>query len=122
MILCPDNNYMAFIKNNKSLEIYKKENNNWRKDSLIRLSSFGENKIKAINRSYNSNMILIYGSDNNNKNSLIKAINKKDLDCICEIEYKGNISHFSFYPDSKSLEYIKSFINSLNIFSLLKTQ
>ena len=118
--ISPDNNYMAFMKNNHSLEIYKKENNNWVSDKQIKLSSFGKKKIKGINWSYDSSMILIYGNDNNENKSLIKAINKSGPDWIYEIEFKGNISHSSFYPDSKSIVYIKSCINTLNIFSLLK--
>ena len=118
--ISPDNNYMAFMKNNNSLELYKKENNNWVSDKQIKITSFEKKKIKGINWSYDSNMILIYGTDNNGSNSIIKAINKNVTDWICEIETKGNISHSSFYPDSQSIVYIKSGINSLNIFSLLK--
>ena len=118
--ISPDNNYIAFMKNNNSLEIYKKQNNNWKNDGHIKIFSFEKKKIKGINWSYDSNMILIYGSENNEKKSLIKAINKYDHGWECEIEFQGSINHSSFYPDSKSIVYIKSPINSLNIFSLLK--
>ena len=117
--ISPDNNYLAFMKNNNSLEIFKKENNNWVKDKQIKITSLGKKKAKGINWSYDNTMILIYATDNEN-NSIIKAINKSGPDWICEIEIKGNISHSSFYPDSKSIVYIKSLINTLNILSLLK--
>ena len=119
--ISPDDNYIAFMKNNYNyLEIFRKENNNWVSDKQIKLSSFGKKKIKGINWSYDSSMILIYGTDNNGTNSLIKAINKSVPNWICEIEFKGNINYSSFYPDSKSIVYIKSGINTLNIISLMK--
>ena len=114
----PDNNYMAYTKNNL-LEIYIKENISWKKNFELKLSFLEKKKIKGINWSKDSSMILLYGSDNE-RQSFIRAINRNDPDWECNIEFKGDINHASFYPDSKSIVYIKSPINSLNIFSLLK--
>ena len=115
--ISPNNLYVAFMKNNNLLEIYKKENNNWIPDGQIKIS-FDKMKIKGINWSPDSRLILIYGSDINENNSLIIAKDKFARDYICEIQILGNINHASFYPDSKDIVYIKSFINILNILSL----
>lgn len=117
--ISPDDNYMAIAKNNSLLEIYIKENNNWVKNFDLNLFPSEKKKIKDINWSKDSSMLLIYGYDIDRK-SFIKAINKNGRDWTCNIEIRGYINHASFYPDSKSIIYIKSPINSLNIFSLLK--
>ena len=114
----PNNIYVAFMKNNNNiLEIYKKENNNWIKDGHIKIN-FDKRIIKGINWSPDSKLILIYGSDINENNSLIIAKNLDDRGYICEIKFLGNINHASFYPDSRNIVYIKSLINILNIFSI----
>ena len=114
--ISPNNNHLAFVQNN-SLEIFTKENGSWNRTLQHRLN-FDRKKIKGINWSLDNKMILIYG-DNENK-SLIKVINLNNLTWTCEIEFRGSINHASFYPDSLNIVYIKSPINTLNIFSLLK--
>ena len=114
--ISPNNNLIAFVQN-YTLEIFTKENGSWNR-ILQHSLTFDKKKIKGINWSLDSKMILIYG-DNNNK-SLIKAIIINNLTWTCEIEFKGNINHASFYPDSLNIVYIKSPVNILNIFSLLK--
>ena len=115
--ISPNNNYIAFVQN-YSLEIFTKENGSWNRTLQHRIS-FDKKKIKGINWSLDSKMILIYGNSEDNK-SLIKVINLNNLSWTCEIGFKGNINHASFYPDSLNIVYIKSPINILNIFSLLK--
>ena len=114
--ISPNNNHMAFIQNN-TLEIFTKENGTWDK-TLQHKISFDKKKIKGINWSPDNKMILIYG-DGDNK-ALIKVINLNNLNWICEIEFRGNINYSCFYPDSLNVVYLKSLINTLNIFSLLK--
>ena len=113
----PNNIYVAFMKNNNILEIYKKENNEWKKEGHKKIN-FDKKKIKGINWSPDSKLILIYGSDTNENNSLIIAKNLDDPRYNCEIKIVGNINHASFYPDSRNIVYIKSLINILNIFSI----
>ena len=115
--ISPNNEYMAFVKNNM-YKIFKKTNNTW-EEKFSKELPFGEKKIKGINWSPNNKMFLVYGDDNEHK-SLIKAINLDNLDWKCEIEFNENINHSSFYPDSMNIVYIKSIVNILNIFSLLK--
>ena len=116
--ISPNNNYMAFIQNN-SLEIYTKENGSWKNKVLFQLKvNFDNKKIKGINWSPDNKMILIYGDSD--KKALIKVINLDNKNWSCEIEFRGNINHASFYPDSLNIVYLKMFINTLNIFSLLK--
>ena len=115
--ISPNNNYIAFVQN-YSLEIFTKENGSWNRTLQHRIS-FDNKKIKGINWSLDSKMILIYGNSEDNK-SLIKVINLNNLSWTCEIGFKGNINHASFYPDSLNIVYIKSPVNILNIFSLLK--
>ena len=114
--ISPNNNHIAFVKN-YSLEIYTKENGSWNCTLQHRIS-FDKKKIKGINWSLDNKMILVYG-DNDNK-SLIKVINLNNLNWVCEIGFSSGINHASFYPDSMNIVYIKSLINTLNIFSLLK--
>jgi len=114
--ISPNNNLIAFLQNYK-LEIFAKENGSWNRILQHRLS-FDKKKIKGINWSLDNKMILIYG-DSDNK-ALIKAIIINNLTWTCEIEFKGIINHASFYPDSLNIVYIKSPVNILNIFSLLK--
>lgn len=114
--ISPNNNYMAFIQN-YSLEIFTKENGSWN-STLKHKISFDKKKIKGINWSLDNKMILVYG-ENDNK-SLVKVINLNNLTWSCEIGFRGNINYASFYPDSLNIVYIKSPINTLNIFSLLK--
>ena len=114
--ISPNNNYIAFVQN-YSLEIFTKENGSWNRTLQHRIS-FDKKKIKGINWSLDSKMILIYG-DSDNK-SLIKVINLNNLSWTCEIGFKANVNHASFYPDSLNIVYIKSPVNILNIFSLLK--
>ena len=114
--ISPNNNHIAFVQN-YSLEIYTKENGSWNCTLQHRIS-FDKKKIKGINWSLDNKMILIYG-ENDNK-SLIKVINLNNLNWTCEIEFRSGINHASFYPDSLNIVYIKSLINTLNIFSLLK--
>lgn len=115
--ISPNNIYIAFVKNNNILEIYVKENKKWEEKSHTKLS-FDKQKIKGINWSPDSNLILVYGSEINGNNSLIIAKNLNDPNYICEIKIIGNINHASFYPDSVNIVYIKSLINILNIFSM----
>ena len=115
--ISPNNEYMAFVQNNM-YKIFKKTNNTWA-EKFSKELPFGEKKIKGINWSPNNKMFLVYG-DNNEHKSLIKAINLDNLDWKCEIEFNENINHSSFYPDSMNIVYIKSIVNILNIFYLLK--
>lgn len=116
--ISPNNNYIAFVQN-YSLEIFTKENGSWdNKNKLQHKISFDKKKIKGINWSLDNKMILIYGENGNR--SLIKVINLDNLSWTCEIEFRGSVNYASFYPDSLNIVYIKSPINILNIFSLLK--
>ena len=104
------------------MQIFTKENGSWDNKTLTHRVDFDRRKIKGINWSPDNKMILIYGDNGDNKEnkSLIKVINLKDLSWECKIEFRGNINHASFYPDSLNIVYLKSLINTLNIFSLLK--
>ena len=66
--ISPNNIYIAFVKNNNILEIYVKENKKWEEKSHTKLS-FDKQKIKGINWSPDSNLILVYGSEINGNNS-----------------------------------------------------
>ena len=118
--ISPNNNYIAFVQNNK-LEIYTKKNGQWNCKLQHKLN-FDKKKIRGINWSLDNKMILIYGyyEKDKEKEALIKGINLNDINWNCEIRYKGTINHASFYPDSLNIVYIKPLINILNIISLLE--
>ena len=118
--ISPNNNYIAFVQNNK-LEIFTKKNGQWNSKLQHRLN-FEKKKIRGINWSLDNKMILVYGYNEKEKEkeALIKAINLNDTSWTCEITFKGTINHASFYPDSLNIVYIKRLINILNIVSLLK--
>ena len=118
--ISPNNNYIAFVQNNR-LEIFTKKNGQWDSKLQYRLN-FDKKKIRGINWSLDNKMILVYGNNEKEKSkeALIKAINLNDTNWNCEIKFKGTLNHASFYPDSLNIVYIKELINILNIVSLLK--
>ena len=122
--ISPNNNYIAFVQNN-TLEIFSKDNGQWNRTLQHKLF-LDDKKIRGINWSLDNKMILIFANyeikneKKLEKQALIKAINLNDINWNCEIGFKGNINHASFYPDSLNIVYIKSLINTLNIFSLLE--
>lgn len=129
--ISPDNKFIAFLHNN-ILEIYIKENLEWKRKKRQELIYFEKSKIKGMNWSLDSKMILIYGDNselNSNKEikeqieknkALLKVIILNNLSWNCEIAFNGIINHSSFYPDSMNIVYIKSLFNILNILSLSK--
>lgn len=130
--ISPDNKFIAFLHKNK-LEIYTKENFEWKKKVFEQeIIYFEKCRIKGMNWSEDNKMLLIYGDNsefNLNKDvkekikkykALIKAIALHDPSWSCEIEFNGIINHSSFYPDSMNIVYIKSLVNILNILSLSK--
>jgi hypothetical protein len=130
--ISPDNKFIAFLHNNL-LEIYTKENLEWKKKVFEQeILFFEKSKIKGMNWSEDNKMILIYGDNNEfnlNKDvkerikknkALIKVITLHDTSWKCEIEFNGIINHSCFYPDSTNIVYIKSLLNILNILSLSK--
>ena len=130
--ISPDNKFIAFLHNNL-LEIYTKENLEWKKKVFEQeILFFEKSKIKGMNWSEDNKMILIYGDNSEfnlnkdvkekvkNNKALIKAISLYDTSWNCEIEFNGIINHSSFYPDSMNIVYIKGLFNILNILSLSK--
>jgi hypothetical protein len=130
--ISPDNKFIAFLHNNL-LEIYTKENLEWKKKVFEQeIVYFEKSKIKGMNWSEDNKMILIYGDNSEfnlnkdvkekvkNNKALIKAISLYDTIWNCEIEFNGMINHSSFYPDSMNIVYIKGLFNILNILSLSK--
>ena len=115
--ISPNNEYIAYVQNN-SYKIFQKLNGNWKANSPRKIP-FEEKTIKGINWSSNNKKFLIYGNINEHK-SLIKVINIVDPDWNYEIEVNENIDHASFYPDSNDIVCIKSLVNTLCIYSLLK--
>ena len=128
--ISPNNKYIAFLHNNL-LEIYTKENFEWKKKVFEQeMIYFEKNRIKGMNWSEDNKMILIFGDNSElylNKDikekvkknkALIKVIVLNDPSWNCEVEFNGVINHSSFYPDSMSIVYIKSLFNILNILSL----
>ena len=114
----PNNEYMAFVQNN-IFKIFKKMNNNWEENFSIKIP-FEKKTIKGINWSLDNKLFLIYGDDNNEIKSLIKVFNLDNPTWECDLEINDYINHASFYPNSKSIVYIKKYIKSLNIFSLVE--
>jgi hypothetical protein len=116
--ISPDNNLLAFFQNNE-LQIFQKEEGQW-KNKTHRIISLEKRKVKGINWSPDNKMILVYGDNNKENKALIKVVSLNSKSWECEIGFGGSLSHASFYPDSLNIVYIKSVINILNIFSLLK--
>lgn len=120
--ISPDNNYIAFMRKNSLLEIFKKENNSWEQepDKQQKITVF--KKVNGINWSQDNKLILIYGISTNENKSLIKVLNKNDSTWNCELIIRERIYYASFYPDSQSIVYIRDPSNSLNIFYLYENQ
>lgn len=112
----PNNDKILFLNQN-TIEIYVKENIKWEKKFTrpLRLN-VDSSKIKGVDLSKNGNFYLVYY--NQDEKGYIYVFNLVESSWSCKLEFIGNVGYACFHPDSFHIMYIKTAINTLNIFSL----